>query len=108
MQWHELGFETNSLGDVSLGKEKSSIATMILLAQKVWSNDFFKIFYHAGSTKHLPRPEVKRRHEDSSPSFASTPKKRKTGFAGKIGTYPLAYPLTPPSNFIFPSPAFVK
>ena len=32
---------TNSLGDVSLGKEKSSIATMNLLAQKIWSSDFF-------------------------------------------------------------------
>ena len=33
---------TNSLGDVSL--EKSSIATMNLLAQKIWSCNFFFTF----------------------------------------------------------------
>ncbi|XP_066019779.1 NLR family CARD domain-containing protein 4-like isoform X2 [Pocillopora verrucosa] len=35
-----------------------------------------------GSTKQLPRPEVKRRKEESSPKDALTPKKGKTHFAG--------------------------
>ena len=34
----QIGLETNSLGDVSLGKEKSSIATMNLLAQIICSD----------------------------------------------------------------------
>ena len=39
---------------------------------------FFYICYHAGgSTKHLPRPELKRRKEESSPSDALAPKKEK-------------------------------
>ena len=61
---------------------------MNLLAQKIWSNYyyFFYLCCHAGvSTKR--RPKVKRRNEDSSPSDASTPKKGKTGFAGKMKTY---------------------
>ena len=34
--------ETNSSGDVSLGKEKAPLLrTMNLLAQKIWSNDLF-------------------------------------------------------------------
>ena len=33
-----IGLETNSLGDVSLGKEKSSIATINLLAQIICSD----------------------------------------------------------------------
>ena len=42
-------------------KGNSSIATMNLLARKIWSNFFyFYICYHVGgSTKHLPRPEVR-------------------------------------------------
>ena len=61
---------------------------MNLLAQKIWSNDFFKICYHAGgSTDHLPRPKMKRRNEESPPSDTSTPKKRKTRLDGEIMTY---------------------
>ena len=49
---------------------------------------FFKICYHAGgSTKYLRRSKVKRRNEDSSQSDASTPKKGRSGFAGKMRTY---------------------
>ena len=82
---------------------KSSIATMNLLAQKIWSNDIFKIGYHAGgSTEHLPRLKMKRRNEESPPSDTSTPKKRKTRLDGEIMTYPLTCPLTltppPPST----------
>ena len=70
---------------------------------------FFKICYHAGgSTKYLRRSEVKRRNEDSSQSDASTPKKGRSGFAGKMRTYLWAYPLTPTPNPIFLPPAFVK
>ena len=68
---------------------------MNLLAQKIWSNDFFKICYHAGgSTEHLPRPKMKRRNEESPPSDTSTPKKRKPRLAGEIMTYLLTCPLT--------------
>ena len=57
-------------------KGKSSIASTNLLAQKICSNYFFNICYHAGgSTERLPRPKVKRRNEESSPSDALTPKK---------------------------------
>ena len=90
-------------------KGKSSIATMNLLAQKIWSNDFFKICYHAGgSTEHLPRPKKRRRDEESPPSDTSTSKKRKTRLDGEIMTYILTCPLTltPPPIF-FPL-AFVK
>ena len=39
---------------------------MNLLAQKIRSYDIFYTCYHAsGSTKHLHRPKVKRRNEDS-------------------------------------------
>ena len=49
---------------------------------------FFYICYHAGgSTKHLPRPEVKRRKEESSPNDALTPKKGKTCLADKVRVY---------------------
>ena len=84
---------------------------MNLLAQKIWSNDFFKICYHAGgSTEHLPRPKMKRRNEESPPSDTSTPKKRKTRLDGEIMTYLLPCPLnlTPPPNPIFFPLAFVK
>ena len=43
--WHNamarIGLETNSSGDVLLEKKKSSIATINLWAQNIWSNDFF-------------------------------------------------------------------
>ena len=68
---------------------------MNLLAQKIWSKDFFKICCHAGgSTEHLPRPKMKRRDEESSPSDTSTPKKRKPRLDGEIMTYLLTCPLT--------------
>ena len=108
----QIGLETNSLGDVLLGKEKSSIATMNLLAQIICSDlvIVFYICYHAGgSTKHLRPPKVKRLDEESSPSDALTPKIRKTRLAGKMRTYLWACPLTPrPPNPIFLFPAFVK
>ena len=70
-------------------KGNSSIATMNLFARKIWSNFFcFYICYHAGgSTKHLPRPEVKRRKEESSSDDALTPKKGKTCLAGRMRVY---------------------
>ena len=91
-------------------KGNSSIATMNLLARKIWYNFFcFYICYHAGgSTKHLPRPEVKRCKEESSPKDALTPKEGKTRFAGKMRTYLWACPVTPtpqpptPSSFPLP------
>ena len=90
-------------------KGKSSIATVNLLAQKIWYNDLFYICYHAGgSTKHLPRPKVKRRDEESSPCDALTPDKRKSGFAVKMRTYLWACFLTPTPNPIFLPPTFVK
>ena len=80
--------ETNSSGDVSLGKGISSTVTMNLLAQNCWSNYFFYICYRAGgSTKHLRRSKVKRRDEESPPCDTSTPKKGKTRLAGKMRTY---------------------
>ena len=80
---------------------------MNLLAQKIWSNDFFKICYHAGgSTEHLPRPKMKRRNEESPPSDTSTSKKRKTRHDGEIMTYLLTCPLTltppPPPHLLSP------
>ena len=79
---------------------------MNLLAQIICSDlvIVFYICYHAGgSTKHLRPPKVKRRDEESSPSDALTPKKRKTRLAGKMRTYLWACPLTPtpptPSSF---------
>ena len=99
-------------------KGKSSIASTNLLAQKICSNYFFNICYHAGgSTERLPRPKVKRRNEESSRSDVLTPKKRKPGLPGKMRTSLLAYLLTPtppppttptpPNPFLFP-PSFVK
>ena len=56
----------------------------------------FYICYHAGSsTKHLRPPKVKRRDEESSPSDALTPKKRKTRLAGKMRTHLWVWPLIP-------------
>ena len=56
----------------------------------------FNICYHAGgSTKHVCRPKAERRNEESSPSDALTPKKKKTRLAGKMRTYLWARPLTP-------------
>ena len=49
---------------------------------------FFYICYHAGgSTEHLPRPEVKCPKEESSSNDALTPKKGKTGLAGRMRVY---------------------
>ena len=61
-----------------------------------WSNDFFRICYHAGgSIKHLRWPKVKCRDGESSPSDALTPKKRKTRLAGKMRTNLWACSITP-------------
>ena len=80
-------FETNSSGDVSLGKEKAPLPRWICLLNKSGLM-IFSICYHAGSnTHHFPRPKVKHRKEESSQSDALTPKKRKTLFAGKMKTY---------------------
>ena len=91
---------------------KSSVATMNLLAQIICSDLFFFFFnicYHGGgSTKHFRRPKVKRRDEESSPSDAFTPKKRKTRLAGKTRTYLWACPLTPTPQPHLPFPTFVK
>ena len=77
-----------------------------------WSNYLIYICYHAGgSTKHFRRSKMKRRDEESSPSDALTPKKRKTRLAGKMRTYLWACPVNPPPtppNLIFLFPAFVK
>ena len=93
-------------------KGKSSIATTNLLAQKIWSNDFFKICYHAGgSTEHFPRPKMKRRNEESPPSDTSTPKKRKPRLAGEIRTYLLTCPLTltpPQPHLLSPCLCIIK
>ena len=63
------------------------------------SNDFlafFNICYRAGgSTKHLRRSKAERRGEESSPSEALTPKRRKSRLAGKMRTYLWACPLNP-------------
>ena len=68
------------------------------------SNYFFYICYRAGgSTKHLPRPKVKRRDEESSLNDASTPKKR-----GKMRTYLWACLLIPTSQPHHPSPRLYK
>ena len=56
----------------------------------------FNICYHAGgSTIHFRRSKVKRCDEESSPSDALTPKKRKTRLAGKMRTYLWVCQLTP-------------
>ena len=79
---------------------------MNLLAQIVRSCVMsFNICYHAGgSTKHLRPPKVECRNEESSPSDALTPKKRKTRLAGKMRTYLWACPLTatPQPHLPFP------
>ena len=102
------GLEANSSGDISVGKEKAPLLPN-LEAQKIPSNDFFYICYHAGgSTEHLPRPKVKRRAKESSLGDALTPKKRKTGFAGKMRTCLWACPLTPTPQPHLPSPCLCK
>ena len=63
----------------------------------------FNICYHAGgSTIHFRRSKVKRCDEESSPSDALTPKKRKTRLAGKMRTYLWVCPLTPHPHLSFP------
>ena len=70
-------------------KGKGSLAAVNLLAQIICSGLMvFYICYHAGgSTKHLPRPEVKRRKEESSSNDALTPKRGKTCLAGRMRVY---------------------
>ena len=92
-------------------KGKSSFASMNMLPQKVWSNYsfFFYICYHAGgSTKHLPRSEVKRRKEESSLSDVLTPKKGKTRFESNMRTYLWVCPLTPSHQPHLPSSCLCK
>ena len=70
---------------------------------------FFHVCYHVGgSIKHLRRLKVKRRDEESSPSDALTPKKRKTRLAGKMRTHLWARPLTANSQPHLPFPCFCK
>ena len=107
MQWHEVASKPNSSGDVSWEKEIAPLLLWICWLEKSGLIFFyFYICYHAGgSTKHLPRPEVKRRDEESSPKDALTPKEGKTRFAGKMRTYLLVCPVTPPptpSSFLLP------
>ena len=104
------GLETKFLRRRFMRKGNSSIATMNLLARKIWSNFFyFYICYHVGgSTKHLPRPEVKRREEESSPKDALTPKEGKTRFSGKMRTYLWACPVTPTPQLHLPFPCLCK
>ena len=72
-----------------------------------WSNYFFYICYHIGSSpKHFRWPKVKRRDEESSLSDALTPKIKETCLAGKMRTYLwvcLSTPnrLPPPPSLIF-------
>ena len=102
------GLETNSSGDVSVGKEKAPLLQWICRLKNSGLMIFYICYHAGGSTEHFPRPKVKLLKEESSPSDASTPKKRKTGFAGKMRTYIWACPLTPTPNFIFLPLAFVK
>ena len=105
------GLETKFLRRRFTRKGNSPIATMNLLARKIWSNFFFSFYicYQAGgSTKQLPRPEVKRRKEESSPKDALTPKKGKTHFAGKMRTYLWACPVTPTPQPDLSSPCLCK
>ena len=67
---------------------------MNLWAQIICS-DLVIVFYAGGSTKHLRPLKVKRRDEESSPSDALTPKKRKTRLAGKMRTHLWVWPLIP-------------
>ena len=97
MEWHKLALKQIHQ-EMFIRKGKSSIATMNLLAQIICSDlvIVFYICYHAGgSTKHLRPPKVKRRDEESSPSDALTPKKRKTRLAGKMRTHLWVWPLIP-------------
>ena len=110
IQWYEVASKPNSLGDVSRGKEIAPLLPWICWLEK---SDliffYFYICYHAGgSTKHLPRPEVKRRKEESSPKDALTQKKGKTHFAGKMRTYLWRARWPPPPSPTFLPPAFVK
>ena len=72
----------------------------------------FNICYHAGgSTKHVCRPKAERRNEESSPSDALTPKKKKTRLAGKMRNISMDVPVNPPPtppNLISLFLAFVK
>ena len=103
------GLETNSSWDVSRGKEKVPLLQWICWVQKSGPIVFFHVCYHVGgSTKHLRRLKVKRRDEESSPSDALTPKKRKTRLAGKMRTYLWARPLTANSQPHLPFPCFCK
>ena len=83
---------------------------MNLLAQIVRSCVMIlNICYHAGGvTKHLRPPKVERRNEESSPSDALTPKKRKTRLTGKMRTYLWVCPLTPTPQPHLPFPCFCK
>ena len=108
LQWHEVALKPNSSGDVSRGKEIAPLLQWICWLEKSGLIFFsFYICYHAGgSTKHLPRPEVERHKEESSP-MDLTPKKGKTRFAGKIRTYLWACLVTPthpppPTNLSLP------
>ena len=90
-----MSFNLPELFIVSFQRErKRSTAAVNLLAQIICSGLMtFCICYHAGvSPKHFHRSKVKRRNEKSSPKDASTPKKRKTGNAGKIRIYLWAGP----------------
>ena len=112
IQWHEVASKPNSLGDVSCGKEIAPLLQWICWLKKSGLIFFlyFYICYHAGGcSKHLPRPEVKRRKEESSPKDALTRKKGETHFAGKIRIYLWACPLTPTPqpHLSSPSPTFL-
>ena len=104
------GLETNSSGDVSWGKEKAPLLQWIRCLKKSGLIFFFfYICYHAGgSTKHLPRSEVKRRKEESSLSDVLTPKKGKTRFAGNMRTYLWVCLSTPSPHPHLPSPCLCK
>ena len=110
MQWHEVASKPNSSGDVSRGKEIAPLLQWICWLEKSGLIFFsFYICYQAGgSTKQLPRPEVKRRKEESSPKDALTPKKGKTHFAGKMRTYLWACPVTPTPQPDLSSPCLCK
>ena len=51
---------------------------------------------------------MKRRDEESSPSDALTPKKRKTRLAGKMRTNLWAWPITPTPQAHLPAPCLRK
>ena len=110
MQWHQLALKQIHQKRI-IREGISSIATYQLFHcpsvgsnNMLSSNYFFYICYHAGgSTKHLPRPKVKRRDEESSLNDASTPKKR-----GKMRTYLWACPSIPTPQPHHPSPCLYK